>query len=149
MIGEGSWPSDYHAYFSFSGTNIPEGGNVTILSATIALTTWDVVHNATMAIYGLMPGEGMPPASAAGANGWELSSASVGWTNSGWSTNTKYTSSSIVSCIQEIVNDAGWQDTQDINIVIKCTFAVEQERTYYRTNEYGSSMAELAISWTT
>jgi hypothetical protein len=73
----------------------------------------------------------------------------VSWTVGSWTADTWYSSSSIVSCLQTVINRAGWVSGNDIVVFCEDDGTSTQSRSANNYDFSSSSAAKLIVTWHT
>ena len=134
-------------------TTIPVPQGATITSASLNFKAYDTYSsNIYLKIYAEDVDDGtIFSETTNNVSSRTLTTAAVDWDiTSSWTYNSWYTSSDISSVIQEIVNRAGWNINQDINIIIKDDGSSSGNNRNAFAYDYDASYApKLDITYTT
>lgn len=118
-LGSSGGPGPIDNYIHFPSVTIPKG--VTILSAIITFTSWnsDSSTSPHLIIQGNDEDDSVTPSNTTEFAALVKTTAQVTWESlPAWVADNEYSTPSIISVIQEIIDRAGWVSGNDIGIII-------------------------------
>lgn len=109
-LSMGDWDATWHDYFSFmrfTGVAVPQGATIT--NAFITLRSGSTPGSLwSSKITGAAADNPAAPTNHSQTVALSVTSASVTWSHSEWTSGNDYNSPNIASVVQEIVNRGGW-----------------------------------------
>lgn len=142
--------TSYNSFIRFPGVSVPQGA--TVDDAFIVLQSLNNASSSSvnLQIRAIAADNAGAPSTFGQADGAARTSASVAWSSlPSWSTNTDYTSPSIDSVVQEVVNRGGWASGNAIVIYVEDNASSGSAFRYAKSYESGSATApRLTIEYT-
>jgi hypothetical protein len=145
-----SLSTSYYSFIRFPGVSVPQGA--TVDDAFIVLQSLSNASSSSvnLQIRAIAADNAGAPSTFGQADGAARTSASVAWSSlPAWSSNTDYTSPSIDSVVQEVVNRGGWASGNAIVIYVEDNASSGGAFRYAKSYESGSATApRLTIEYT-
>lgn len=138
----------FNSFFRFQNVTIPQGA--TIASATLRVVSAGTQTGSLVStISGNDEDNATAPTTYAGYNAKVLTSATVAWnTAAAWPAESAFTSPSIITIVQEIVNRVGWDSGNALMLFIKDNGSGTVYRDVYSVNGSATKAAILTITYT-